>query len=91
MFNRGEVLLKAIEEMAELTQILAKMEYVGGTDYWHSRDLKPALIEELGDTRAILGRLFSMLDEDTRNAVVRRQVMKSNKYKEWWDDNSSND
>ena len=87
--RRGEVLLKAIEEMAELTQILAKMEFIGGTDYWYGVDLKPALIEEFGDVRAILGRLFSELDEDTRNAITRRQIMKSNKYKEWWDDNSS--
>lgn len=77
--------LKAIEEMAELTQVLAKMEFVGGTDYWHGRDLKPALIEELGDVLAILGRLFKELDEDTKIAVMARQVRKAELYAEWWD------
>jgi hypothetical protein len=83
-FKRGEVLLKAIEEMSELTQVLAKIEYVGGTDYWHGRDLRPELIEELGDVRAILGRLFSELDDETRGQVIARQFVKSKKYEEWW-------
>ena len=84
MIRKGEVLLKAIEEMSELTQILAKMEYVGGTDYWHGRDLKPELIEELGDTFAILTRLFDELDAETQGAVIDRQNMKSDLYMEWW-------
>lgn len=84
-FVKGQVLIKAIEEMSELTQVLAKMEYVGGTDYWHGRDLRPELIEELGDVRAILNRLFSRLDDDTKASVMERQFMKSRLYGEWWD------
>lgn len=82
--KKGEVLIKAIEEMSELTQVLAKMEYVGGTDYWHGRDLTPELIEELGDVRAILGRLFDSLNDDIKKEVVYRQAMKSQLYEKWW-------
>lgn len=85
--------LKAMEEMAELTQVLAKkLAWDSGDRRGYSPTglltqedkLRAMLIEELGDVRAILGRFFNSLDYETRMAVIVRQNDKEARYKEWW-------
>lgn len=73
--------------MSELTQVISKMMYVGGFDYWHGRDLKPEFIEEFGDVWAILQRVYEAQTDEVKEAIVARRDMKAAKYKGWWDDN----
>lgn len=76
-------LAKLNEEAGELIQILGKLLATGGTDHWEG-DLRPRLVEELGDLRAAIDFFAtSCLRPDELDAVVARTEAKIDLFERW--------
>ena len=75
---------KVIEEMGELQQVLGKLIAVAGeTKHWDG-DLRPRLIEEIGDLRAAL--VFFQAENftpDESQQVVERTEKKIALFRKW--------
>ena len=69
--QQQETAVIAIEEMAELTQVLSKLIRFG-----YTTDKEDSLIQEMGDVRLMIQLLhdtFGVLTNDTDEAMMRKQ------------------
>lgn len=69
--QQQETAVIAIEEMAELTQVLSKLIRFG-----YTTDKEDNLIQEMGDVRLMIQLLhdtFGVLTNDTDEAMMRKQ------------------
>lgn len=78
-------LAKLLEEMAELSQVLAKFITTDGTaDYWSGLNLEEAMIEEMGDVLCALHYFADYnLSGAQLEAVIARRDAKIAKYEHW--------
>ena len=70
--QQQETAVIAMEEMAELIQVLSKLIRFGHTDDKHDQ-----LIQEIGDVRQMIKMLedtFGLLTSDTGEAMIRKQT-----------------
>ena len=75
--QQQETAVIAMEEMAELTQVLSKLIRFG-----YTTDKVDHLIQEMGDVRLMINLLhdtFGVLTDDTDDAMMRKQ----NKLMKW--------
>lgn len=75
--QQQETAVIAMEEMAELTQVLSKLIRFG-----YTTDKVDHLIQEMGDVRLMINLLhdtFGVLTNDTDDAMMRKQ----NKLMKW--------
>ena len=75
--QQQETAVIAMEEMAELTQVLSKLIRFG-----YNPDKDDRLIQEMGDVRLMINLLhdtFGVLTNDTDDAMMRKQ----NKLMKW--------
>lgn len=74
---------RVVEESGELVQVLGKLIGAGGgTEHWDGTDLRPRLVEEIGDVRAALD-FFVEANELPADAVERRRARKRADYDRW--------
>lgn len=82
-------LTKAIEEMGELIQILAKKQAYFGTDnHPDGLSLRSRMEEEIGDVRAALLFIEEKFDLDT-SFIDNREIKKLRTYRIWDADENS--
>lgn len=74
---------KLLEEMGELQQVLGKLIAVAGdTAHWDG-DLRPRLIEELGDVSAAIGFFMEQNFVGDEAAIASRIVAKLLLFRKW--------
>ena len=75
---------KVIEEMGELMQVLGKLIAVAGnTKHWDG-DLRPKLIEEMGDlTAALMFFTTENLTDSEQRQIVERTKKKRDLFRQW--------
>lgn len=74
---------KLLEEMGELQQVLGKLIAVAGsTEHWDG-DLRPRLIEELGDVSAAIGFFMEQNFVGDEVAIANRIVAKLLLFRKW--------
>lgn len=74
---------KLLEEMGELQQVLGKLIAVAGsTEHWDG-DLRPRLIEELGDVSAAIGFFMEQNFVGDEAAIADRIVAKLLLFRKW--------
>jgi NTP pyrophosphatase (non-canonical NTP hydrolase) len=80
---------KLLEEMGELQQVLGKLIAVAGsTEHWDG-DLKPKLIEELGDVSGALAFFMEKnLTDEESGAMLDRGKKKLELFREWHAENA---
>lgn len=76
---------KLLEEMGELTQVIAKLMATGGdTDHWDGKgDLRDRLEEEMGDVLATLFFTMDINPEIRSHVVKQRADTKEQRFRRW--------